>query len=148
MKKAALNDALIRSLESRISEATASIKDLEASRDTNGKSTAGDKHETGRAMAQIELENQSKTLKELQLKHAELIQIGKLEKSSTINRGSLFKAGEQWIYIAIGIGKFNFDGVEVWVVSPTSPLAQLVLRKTLGDSVLIGGKQASISEIQ
>ncbi len=148
MKKASLNDALIQSLESRIAEATASIKDLEASRDAHGKSSAGDKHETGRAMAQIELENQSMTLKELQQKHAELVQIGRLEKSETINRGSLFKAGEQWIYIAIGIGKFNYEGVEVWVVSPTSPLAQIVLRKTLGDSVLIGGKQSSISEIQ
>ena len=60
--KAALVAQLLQHLEQNIAETEQAIASAKESRDNESKSSAGDKYETGRAMMQIELENNGRQL--------------------------------------------------------------------------------------
>ena len=91
------------------------------------KSTAGDKHETGRAMAQIELENHYKQLEALLKIKESLDIIDPTQTFSIIKKGSLVLTSEGYFYIAIGLGKVEFQGETVFVTSDSSPIAKILL---------------------
>ena len=71
-------------IDNKVDIAKSAVESAKESRNSDTKSSAGDKHETGRAMMQIELEkNEVQLSKALELKH-ELNQINILKNSDKI----------------------------------------------------------------
>ena len=63
--KQAMHAACVSALQERISEAQAGVEQAREAGTADTKSSAGDKHETARAMAQQELEKQASALHNL-----------------------------------------------------------------------------------
>jgi transcription elongation GreA/GreB family factor len=109
------------------------------------KSSAGDKHETGRAMLQLEMEKTSQQYNSInQMK--QIIQKINLEKNSeVISLGSLIITDKANYFLAISYGKISIDSVDYYAVSTNSPIGKQLLGKHIGDVILFNN--AEILEI-
>ena len=84
-----------------IEQANATAKE---SANDETKSSAGDKHETGRAMAQLEQEKNAQQLNEALALREQLNKIDPLQRSSSIQPGSFVKTNLGNFYISISAG--------------------------------------------
>jgi hypothetical protein len=114
---------------------------------SESKSTMGDKHETAKVMAQLEQENLSKQLGNLNKIQTELSKAEQLNPVETIGAGSLVNANGSWFYIATGLGQIKVDSNTVFVLSMVSPLGIALKGKRVGDSVSVNNRAYSIQEL-
>jgi len=112
-----------------------------------GKSTAGDKHETGRAMVHLEQEKLLRQQAEAQALVAELERI-KVQVTAHIAIGSLVHTDRGTFLIAAGLGKVEWKGRPVFVLSPKAPVAAALMGRTVGDSVTANGAVFRILSVQ
>ena len=128
-------------------EISSSIMRVQESLSSEGKSTAGDKHETGRAMLQLEREKLG-----IQLKNAEqlctvLQKINATQIHSQIAIGSYVKTDTMSYYLSVSIGQLLIEKEIIFAISPQSPIGNLLLGKTKGETLLFNGKSQTILEI-
>ena len=110
------------------------------------KSSAGDKHETSRAIIHLNQEKLSSQLLELNKSLRILFQIDIVEHSS-VNMGSLFKTDHSTFYISIGLGKVSLNGADIIIMSPISPLSQRLIGLNKHDSIEFNGITHNILSI-
>lgn len=127
-------------IEERIATLELQLNDLRIGAESEGKSTAGDKHETGRAMMQLEQEQLQKQIGEFKQQAQILLSIRNATESDTIQQGSLVHTNLGLIYIAIGLGKIMFEDQTVFVISAASPLGKAFIGKMSGDEVRFGNQ--------
>lgn len=114
---------------------------------SEAKSTAGDKHETGRAMIQLEQEKMGRQLAETQKLQTILSRINADKVYDKVQSGALVETDNGCYFIAVGLGKLKVGGVEIFVMAPTSPLAQAMLGKGKGEKVNFNGRINTIIEV-
>jgi transcription elongation GreA/GreB family factor len=131
----------------RIDRFSNAIASAQADANSETKSSAGDKHETGRAMAQLETENNSKHLAEAHKLKATLGQIDPDKKCTCIELGALVKTDKGNYFISVSAGRKEVHGEHVYMVSVASPIGQHFLGKKVGDGVHINGQNYPIQEI-
>ena len=109
------------------------------------KSSAGDKHETGRAMIQLEMEKASQQLVEIhQMK--EVLNKVVLENTTTIIKlGSLIITSKGTYFLAISVGQVKLEEETYFVVSTNSPIGSQLLGNKVGSVLPFNG--AEILEI-
>ena len=115
---------------------------------TESKSTAGDKHETGRAMIHLEQEKLHSQLAEAQQLLAELDQIKSEQTFETVQKGALVKTNRATFYIAVGLGKISADGKDIFAVSSQSPIGKQMLGKSSGESFNMNGTEYVITSVE
>ena len=115
---------------------------------TESKSTAGDKHETGRAMIHLEQEKLQKQLAEAKAVVVELEQIKPEQTFESVQKGALVETDKATFYIAVGIGKQTVEGSDVFVISSQSPIAKQMLGKRSGESFDMNGMEYGITAVQ
>ena len=111
------------------------------------KSSAGDKHETGRAMVQLEQEKLSQQLLELEKAKQTLQRINIGTNTTKIGMGSLVKTSAAHYFIAISSGIYTQEGNTVYCISAGSPIAQLLIGKEKGEKFVFNGKEQTILEV-
>ena len=121
--KTQLHGKCLEYIENCIKNAQLALTDALQSANTESKSSAGDKHETTRALLQIELEKHTKQLQEMIALKEKLVRIDPLSHSETINTGSVVVTSAGNFYIAIAAGKLLLDDVSYFAISPNSPIA-------------------------
>jgi transcription elongation GreA/GreB family factor len=131
-------------LDERIQTLHAALNDL--TEGAESKSSAGDKHETARAMMQLEHENLSRQLDELQKEKNELARID-IGSSAVIHKGSLIQTNRGLLFLSVAMGKVVVDGAEVIILSPQSPLGKKLLELRVKDSVEVNGTEYVIEEV-
>lgn len=114
---------------------------------SEAKSTAGDKHETGRAMIQLEQEKMGRQLQETLKLKSMLERVPVQHNFERIQSGALVQMNDDLYFIAVGLGKVDIEGFEVFVIAPTSPLAQVILGKEKGFSVKFHDKLLCIEAV-
>ena len=145
--KQKLYEACLDFVENRFQTIKNTIKEIQESLTSETKSSAGDKHETGRAMLQLEREKAGHQLAEIQ-KIKENISKIKLNKSSkTISLGSLVYTSETNYFIAISAGALEVNGELFCAISAATPIAQLLISKTVGDKVQFRNINITITQI-
>lgn len=97
------------------------------------KSSAGDKHETGRAMLQLEMEKASQQLIGINEMKATLAKIN-LDSSVNVKLGSLIITNNAHYFLAISAGEIKIENQVYYAISPISPIGRLLLGKRVGDS--------------
>ncbi len=127
-----------------INEIIASNKNSLAS---ETKSSAGDKHETGRAMLQLEMEKASQQLAGLNEMKLVLNRINIIESSEIVNLGSLVITTQGNYFLSISAGKISYLDNMYYAVSVGSPIGKLLLGKALGSNFNLNGKSFTILEI-
>ncbi|EAQ38479.1 hypothetical protein MED134_11301 [Dokdonia sp. MED134] len=99
------------------------------------KSTAGDKHETGRAMLQLERENAGKQLAAIEKLEQIFLRI-KLDLSEgPVHLGSVVVTSQACYFISIPVGAIKVDGLTFYAIGIGSPIGQLLMGKREGDEV-------------
>ncbi len=115
---------------------------------SESKSTAGDKHETGRAMIQLEQERAGHQLRQAEELLLSLQAINTmLPPAETIQLGSLAITDKGSFYISVGLGKITLDSMLYYAVSPTAPIAAVLMGKRVGDGPVFNGQQLVIKSI-
>lgn len=97
------------------------------------KSSAGDKHETGRAMLQLEMEKAGQQLQVVTEMKTILARINIQENSNVCKLGSIVKANNINYFIAISAGKMSVESETYYAVSTKSPIGQLLIGKSKDD---------------
>ena len=131
----------------RMSHIQAAIDAASESGNDETKSSAGDKHETGRAMMQLEQEKNAKQLIEtLELKKL-LDRINPNHQSQTVALGSLVITNKENFYISISAGKLMIDSEIYFAVSPTSPIALKLIGLKADQEMDFNGSLYSIRQV-
>lgn len=108
------------------------------------KSSAGDKHETSRAMAQIEQDKIGRQLFEMQKLMEIVHRIDPCKSADIIRSGSLIQTSNGWFYISVGIGLLPVEKESVFCMAPLAPLGKLFLGKKVGDIIEWQGQKIDI----
>ena len=122
-------------------------EELQESLGSETKSSAGDKHETGRAMVQLEQEKLGQQLQELDATRSILNKINIDAPSSKIRLGSLVKTTMADYFIAISAGALKKEGRIFYCISANAPIARLLLGKEKGERFVFNGKEQEILEV-
>lgn len=122
-------------IRKRIDSARAAIDSAQQSANEETKSSSGDKYETGRAMAQLEIEKNAHQLSESLKLKASLDTIRIDINSSTAQAGNLVMTDQGSFFIAISLGKIIHREQVYFVIAPTSPLGLQFLGAKVGDKV-------------
>jgi transcription elongation GreA/GreB family factor len=111
------------------------------------KSSAGDKYETGRAMAQIARDQAAQQLDEALKLKAVLEQINPALSSPRIGLGSLVITDNNRFYISISAGELEVDGIKYFAISPQSPVGKLLMSRKENDVILFLKKEQKILKV-
>lgn len=131
-------------LTERIARAVDNAQEAANSED---KSSAGDKYETGRAMGHLEKDMYARQLAE------NIRELDKLQKVNTdiiyatAQTGALARCQQCSFFIATGLGKQVIDDQTIFFLSPDAPLAKLLLHKKAEDTFLFNKMDMVILEI-
>mgnify|MGYP003632320378 CR=1 FL=1 len=99
------------------------------------KSSAGDKHETGRAMLQLEMEKASQQLEGIHQMKAVLAKIKIEESSEKVRLGSLIITNQATYFLAISAGELKVLGESYYAISTNSPIGKLLIGKGIGETL-------------
>ena len=94
-------------IENRFNTIQNTIKEIQESLTSETKSSAGDKHETGRAMLQLEREKAGNQLAEIQKVKENFSKIDINKQLKTVGLGSLVYTNKAHYFIAISAGKLS-----------------------------------------
>jgi transcription elongation GreA/GreB family factor len=145
--KARLLDHCHDYVNQRIMTATQAMNNAQAAANEEGKSSAGDKYETGRAMMQIERDKAAQQLEEaLKLKKV-LDGLDSSIVSKSVRLGSVVKTTNASFYMAISAGKCLVGTAQYFAVSPISPIGKLLSGLTEGDQFLFNSKTEVITYV-
>ncbi len=134
-------------IDNRLQTLQNTIKDIQTSLLSETKSSAGDKHETGRAMLQLEREKVGTQLAEAQKVKEVLAKISLRIVSETICLGSVVYTTQANYFIAISAGQLQVDNINYFAISPKTPISQLLLSKREGDHITFRGQYIKIEKI-
>lgn len=119
-------------IKQRIADAVIAIENAQFAANAEEKSSAGDKYETSRAMRHLEKDMYSRQLLANQLELEALLNVDCDKLYDRITIGSIVFCKDIAFFIAAGLGKINFEGMEVYLVSPVAPMAKLMFNKKVG----------------
>lgn len=122
-------DRLLQHCSQKIGEKILALKEelaaLKNSMESETKSSVGDKHETARARMQAEEENLRKRLQE---QEELLTQLPRSDKKLIVTSNATF-------LLAVALGKQVFEGQEIFVISPQSPVGQALRNGKAGETI-------------
>lgn len=134
-------------LNSRLEVIQNTISDIQISLASETKSSAGDKHETGRAMLQLEREKAGHQLAEIEKQKQILQKINVESKHQKAALGSVIKTTQANYFIAVSAGELVVDNAKYFAISVATPIAQLLLSKGVGDEVIFRDNKFKIKDI-
>lgn len=134
-------------IDTRLQTIQKQIEEIQFSLLSETKSSAGDKHETGRAMLQLEREKAGNQLAEIQKQKQILKRINPDTKSQNIALGSIVYTTNSNYFIGISAGELMVENDKFYAISPATPIGQLLLSKAKGDSVNFRDTNIYISKI-
>jgi len=134
-------------IDARIAVIRDQLKDLVDGASNDAKSTAGDKHETARAMMQIEQEKLANQLKLMLSQEQSLQRIQGVRSSGCIINGSLVETNYGWIYISVPLGRVEVNATQVMCLSAQSPLGVNLMGKAIGEKVQINAAEYLVKSI-
>jgi hypothetical protein len=151
MDKNSLKKELYKACLDFVEQRAATVNEIMASNqkslESETKSSAGDKHETGRAMLQLEMEKASQQLASITEMQEVLSRMNISDHSVTAKAGSLMFTAYGNYFLAIGLGAVNIGSDQFYVVSLSSPIGAVLKGKKEGDSVLFNGTRIQIEQI-
>jgi transcription elongation GreA/GreB family factor len=146
--KSQLHQHCLAMAQEQVDNLNAIMAELKDALGSESKSTAGDKHETGRAMIQLEQERAGHQLAQAEQLLLSLQSINVLlPAAETIQLGSLAITNKGSFYISVGLGKITMDGELFYAVSPTAPIAVALLGKRVGEGTMFNSQQLIIKVI-
>lgn len=145
--KAALIGILLRRLEEDRHALDAAIAELQAAKAGETKSTAGDKYETARAMADLELEKLGMQVQRLEKMGQALQRMDRHRACHRAEFGALVWTAQTHYFLGVAMGKVACEGRTWYAISLDSPIGQALAGKAAGDVVQFQGKSWAIEGV-
>lgn len=139
-----LNSVLLQRAQALMAELAATSE----ARNSDTKSSAGDKHEVGRAMVQQELDQLEAQLAKTRAMQQELARVPVERMYEQVAFGSLVTTEQGRYFIAIGLGVVEFAGESCYAISLASPIGQALKDKHVGDAIDFNGRRITVQSIQ
>lgn len=136
-----------QSLETRLQSVLAVIEDIKQSLQSETKSSAGDKHETGRAMLQLEREKAGHQLAEIEKTKQILSKINTELTYKNIGLGSVVYTTTSNYFISISAGELKVENKTFYAISANTPIGQLLLGKSVGDVINFRNLEFKITKV-
>lgn len=137
----------VKRIEEKLNTLKKAISDAQQAANNETKSSAGDKHETGRAMAQLETEKlgiqAEETIKQLELVN----RINPFELNEKVALGSLVETSQGLFYLSISLGKIEIDKQMVYAISTQSPIAKQLIGLNKNSKINFNGKEIKVQSI-
>ncbi|MBU2995807.1 GreA/GreB family elongation factor [Cellulophaga baltica] len=133
--------------DTRVARIQENIKGYQNALHSETKSSAGDKHETGRAMIQLEIEKAGAQLAEAESVYKALKAVNINTAIATIGLGNLVKTSMANYFIATSAGEFKYNNTTIYCISPITPIGKLLFGKKVNDIVTFNKKEIQILEI-
>lgn len=133
-------------VHSRLSEIQTVIDAKKNDLNSATKSSAGDKHETARAMIHLEQEKLGIQFQEVKKQFQILSQI-KLTEHKKVQMGTLIQTDKALFFISVALGKVRHRNYDCFVISPISPLGQKFLNACAGDTIELNSAKYVVSQV-
>ena len=114
---------------------------------SESKSSAGDKHETGRAMIQIEREKLGRQIAITEKNYNKLFALSNPVNTSLVSLGSLVITDKANYYILISVESYFINSKIYYCISSQSPIGKLLLGKKVKDQINFNQNISTILEI-
>lgn len=151
MKNLDLKESLYQFCLGFVQERNARIKSqmngIQEALGSETKSSAGDKHETGRAMLQLEREKLGQQLSEAEQMGRILDKVDISSKKTTAALGSLVKTTMANYFLAISAGEYKSGDDKNYCISLNTPIGIMLLGKTVGETIRYNGNEIEIINI-
>ena len=139
-----IKQQLFESCQNYVQDREKTVKEIISSNQnalqSETKSSAGDKHETGRAMLQLEMEKAGQQLAVIDQMKMILDRILVNDNSEIIKLGSLVITNKHNYFLAISAGEIQIDKNRYYAVSAASPIGKLLLGKKVGNEITFNDK--------
>ncbi|MCB9223589.1 MAG: GreA/GreB family elongation factor [Crocinitomicaceae bacterium] len=135
-------------VDQRLDEISKDIEDVQHSVNTETKNTTGDKHDTSRAMMQLEVEQKSKHLVESMKLKETLGRFSPKTSSTTAGLGSIVETSTAKYFISVSVGKLVIDEGMYFAISTASPIGELLMGKKAGDEFEFNGQKMKIVSVK
>ena len=146
IKQSAYNQ-LQNLLDEKINNLLYEIGSIRDSRNSDTKSSAGDKFETGREMMNIELGKNESLLSKTRILKNNIFRIKMTKLYNKVEFGSFVKTDSEMFFISIGIGKMEVNNNTYYAISITSPMGKALQDKQIGDRIQFLGRDITIESI-
>jgi len=120
-------------IENRLVSIQKVIAEIRESLTAESKSSAGDKHETGRAMLQLEREKAGKQLAEIEKLKQYLGKVDISKTSKIIGLGSVVYTDQANYFISISAGELYLKDQKFFAIAPNTPIGLLLIRKKVNE---------------
>ena len=147
ISKVEIHETILKLLTNSIVHATKDYELAKESRDSDTKSSAGDKFETGREMMQREMDKISASIDQSKNQLNFLSKINLNRPYSTVDLGCLIITDQGIYYISLGLGKVEINAELIYAVSLDSPIGQIFKGKRVGDILEFRGKTLKINQL-
>lgn len=134
-------------LKTKLLEYQKRNKELYQSLNSEEKSSAGDKHETGRAMIQLEIEKLGNQIKKIEKEYSFFLKINNKIISNNISIGSLVITNKNLFYITISAGIFQNNSKKYYCISQNSPIGTVLIGKKIKDNFIFNNEKLVIINI-
>lgn len=134
-------------IENRFQTIQNTIQEIQESLLSETKSSAGDKHETGRAMLQLEREKAGNQLAEIQKIKQIFSKVDVSKSSKIVGLGSVVYTSNANYFIAISAGKLKVENDFFFAISANTPMGQLLLSKTIGNIIVYNNSEFEVINV-
>ena len=127
-------------IESRMQTSYEAMEAAKNSANEEGKSSAGDKYETARAMGQLDREMNGRMYEQA---HQERLSLDKIDTETLFTKvafGALVETTMGYFFVSIGAGIIDLDAKKFMTISPQAPIGQLIMGKTASETFDFRGK--------
>ena len=134
-------------VQQRIDTARQAMEAAQEAANSESKSSAGDKYETGRAMAQLDRDRHAQLLAEARNVEHDLRQLNIEKNYELVQPGSLVITNRGRFFISIGAGKLTLDGEDYFAVSSASPIGMALAGRKVNDVVTFNNLTYQVLDI-
>lgn len=134
-------------VDERLHRIQKSIAQIQQALSSETKSTAGDKHETGRAMLQLEREKIGVQLKQTEDQNRVLSKIQPEVAALRIGLGSIVLTNKANYFLAISAGELHYNSNTYYAISLESPIGQVLKGKIEGEHLRFRDSEINIIKI-
>lgn len=146
--KTALIVALKERIQLQYKQLQEDASGLQESLESEGKSTAGDKHNTARAMIHLEQEKLGAQIGQLQQQMSALKQIETISLGEKIGFGNLVITKKHLFLLGLSLGKIPFGDYTVFCLSLESPIGRQLQGKKAGEKLLFMKEELEIIAVK
>ena len=145
--KIKLKEKALEILTKRNDASVSAMTEAQLTANEEGKSSVGDKYETGRAMAQIERDIHAKQVETVQREIAIVQQTNINGIFESVQTGAFLKTKTDDYFFIAGLGAVDVGKSKIFFLSINSPIGKNLAGSKAGDVVEFNGKKIFIEEI-